>query len=358
MQLILVNRLALGFKLFELITVSVTGKNNLFDAHSDIPSKIIQNYGNGVFDESNGTVLEDHFLEDMRSNGIYGRIASIYVNQEYLPEKALSRGLKQAQLLKKEVEQIEDVNIAYDKEDIEKNRSNDDISFIIGMEGIEPLHQDITLLDTFYDLGVRSVGLTHARRNKAGTGPKIFNHQTEVNNSGLSIFGRDLVDKMNDLGIVIDTAHINRNGFWDIIEKSNDPVINSHSICKSLSDHPRNLTNEQIKAIADLGGVIGVNALNVVYNSENADIVDVVRHIDHIVSLVGINHVSIGLDFFDYIYPESDKISKHSGVENLNNDSEVSNLPDALRQNGYKQSDINDILWNNIVNTIGEVTGD
>lgn len=331
-------------------------QNNLFDVHSDIPSKIIQNYGNGVFDETNGTVLEDHFLDDMRSNGIYGRIAAVYINQEYIPEKALSRGLKQVQLLKKEVKQIEDVEIAYNKQDIRQNRSNEKISFVLGMEGIEPLHQNITLLDTFYDLGVRVVGLTHARRNKAGTGPKIFNYQTDVNNSGLSTFGNKLVDRMNELGIVIDTAHINKNGFWDVVERSSDPIINSHSICRSLSDHPRNLNDEQIKAIAESGGVIGVNALNVVYSSDDADIVDVIRHIDHIVDLVGIEHVSIGLDFFDYIYPDDDEVAKHSGVENLNDDSEVNNLPDALKQNGYNQNQIDDIIWNNIVEAIGRVT--
>lgn len=330
-------------------------QNNLFDLHSDIPSRIIQNYGNGVFDETNGTVLEDEFLDDMKDNGIYGRVAAVYVNKEYIPEKALSRGLRQVQLFKKEVKKIEDIEIAYNKQDIKQNRSNEKISFVLGMEGVEPLHQNVTLLDTFYDLGVRVVGLTHARRNKAGTGPKIFDYQTDINDSGLSTFGNKLVDRMNDLGVVIDTAHINKNGFWDIFERSSDPIINSHSICRSLSDHPRNLNDEQIKAIAESGGVIGVSALNVVYDSDCSDIVDVIRHIDHIVNLVGIEHVSIGLDFFDYIYPENKEVAKHSGVKNLNDDSDVSNLPESLKQNGYNQSEIDDILWNNTVETIGKI---
>lgn len=329
--------------------------NYVFDAHSDIPSKLIEESGDNLFDNSDQNALEKHFLEDMRSNNIYARIAAVYINNEYIPEKALSRGLKQIQILKENVEQVDDVNMAYCSNDIINNKSNNKISFMLGMEGIEPLHHNLTLLDTFYDLGVRVVGLTHARRNKAGTGPKIFNYKTDVNNSGISIFGNKLVDRMNDLGIVIDTAHINKNGFWDIVESSSDPIINSHSICRSLSDHPRNLTDKQIKAIGSSGGVVGINALNVVYEDDNADIIDVIRHIDHVVDLVGIDHVSIGFDFFDYIYPNNEEICKHSGVENLNNDSQVSNLPDALKENGYNSDEIQKILWSNLINAIDKV---
>jgi membrane dipeptidase len=277
-----------------------------------------------------------------------------YINNEYLPEKALSRGLRQLQLLKNNVNSIDSVEIAHNSDEIRKYQSRDKISFMIGMEGIEPLHQNLTLLDTFYDLGVRVIGLTHARRNKAGSGPKIIDYDEDINN-GLSRFGFNLVNRMNELGILIDTAHINQDGFWDVIEETSDPIINSHSISRSLSDHPRNLTDEQIKAIAESGGLVGVNALNIVYGSDNANINNVIDHIDHIVNITSINNVAVGFDFFDYLYPDDEDIKQHSGVENLNNDSDVSNLPEALENNGYNSEEINKILWENIINTISKI---
>src|SRR5947209_15947215 len=168
------------------------------------------------------------------------------------------------------------------------------------MKSVEPLGEDLNLLRAFYELGVRSVGLTHARRNAAGSGG-IFKPSGSPRD-GLTNFGRDLVRECERLGILIDLAHINPKGFEDIVELTSKPLIVSHTNARTFYDIERNASDEQIKMIGKRGGVVGVNAILVSPDPQTSTIDRYVDHIEHVISLTGTDGVGIGFDFCEYLF--------------------------------------------------------
>jgi len=165
---------------------------------------------------------------------------------------------------------------------------------------------------------------------------------------GLSRFGLEVVEEMNRLGMLIDVSHLNEPGFWDVIEASSSPVIASHSNAKALCDHPRNLTDEQIRAIADGGGVIGVNFCTAFLTSSGAATLDdVLNHIDYLVKVGGIETVGLGSDF--------DGITETPiGLENC---SRTLILADGLNGRGYSVDAIEKIMGGNLLRLCANVLG-
>jgi membrane dipeptidase len=131
------------------------------------------------------------------------------------------------------------------------------IAAVIAIEGGEPLEGDIGALRTAYRLGTRSLTLTHFPRNELGdgSGADSGSHLSEFG----SEFGKAVVEEMNRLGMIVDISHLNETGFWDVMELSRDPVLATHSNCKALCGHHRNLTDDQIKALAEKGGVMNLS---------------------------------------------------------------------------------------------------
>jgi len=146
-------------------------------------------------------------------------------------------------------------------------------------------------VDVFYDLGVRSSQITYNYQNWAGAGCK------ETNGSGLTVFGHELVEKMNDVGMLIDLSHANMRTMSDTTAASSQPVIVSHSCCKALFDNERNTTDENIRAIADKGGLFGVTQMRGFMTNEIENMVHVYyEHIEHAINVAGIENVCIGSD--------------------------------------------------------------
>src|SRR5256714_3696259 len=173
------------------------------------------------------------------------------------------------------------------------------------MEGGEPLGEDLNLLRVFYELGLRMVGLTHARRNAAGSGG-IF-AATGSSNDGLTAFGREIVQECERLGIIIDLAHINPRGFEEIVDLTKKPLIVSHTNARKFYDIERNISDEQIKTIGQRGGVIGINAILVSGNRDKSTIDHYIDHIEHVIDLIGIDGVAIGFDFCEYLFTQLPK---------------------------------------------------
>ena len=151
------------------------------------------------------------------------------------------------------------------------------------MEGVEPLGNDLDLLRTFYELGVRAIGLTHARTNAAGHGG-IF-AASGSSPEGLTPFGRGLVRECERLGVLIDLAHINPAGFKEIVDLTTKPLIVSHTNARKFYDVERNISDEQIKMIGERGGVIGVNSVLVSPDQETSTLDCYVDHVQRIVDL-------------------------------------------------------------------------
>ena len=188
-------------------------------------------------------VLVSHFLPEFEAGDIGVLGVAIYVEDRYLPEMGLRVALDQVARLYAEVEQTKRFAICRTFAEIEQARAANKIALVITLEGVEPLGEDLNLLRAFYELGLRSVGLTHARRNAAGSGG-IFKARGSPCD-GLTNFGRDVVRECERLGILIDLAHVNPKGFEDIVELTSKPLIVSHTNVRTFYDIERNTSDER-----------------------------------------------------------------------------------------------------------------
>ncbi|HBI27418.1 MAG TPA: peptidase, partial [Peptococcaceae bacterium] len=163
---------------------------------------------------------------------------------------------------------------------------------LLTVEGGEVLEGDLRMLRVLYRMGVRSLCLTWNNRNEIADG--VAEMQT---GGGLTLFGREVVREMNKIGMIVDVSHIAEKGFWDVLELCEAPVIASHSNSQAVWDHPRNLTDEQIKGIAQKKGVIGLNFVADFLGEQGSGLDQLLRHIDHICDLVGDDYLGFGSDF-------------------------------------------------------------
>ncbi|RXT15190.1 dipeptidase [Ammoniphilus sp. CFH 90114] len=163
---------------------------------------------------------------------------------------------------------------------------------LLTLEGADALQGNIVNLRTLYRLGVRALGFTWNYRNEAADGVE------EPNPSGLSHFGREVLRECNRLGIVLDVSHLSEKGFWDVVELSSQSFIASHSNCLRVHKHQRNLNDEQIKAIYQKNGVLGLTFVPYfIANKEQISIDDFLLHLEHALALGGEDHIAFGSDF-------------------------------------------------------------
>jgi membrane dipeptidase len=162
---------------------------------------------------------------------------------------------------------------------------------------------------------------------------------------GLTLFGREVVKKMNKLGMIVDVSHIAEKGFWDVLELSEDPVIASHSNSQAVWEHPRNLTDEQIKGIAQKKGVIGLNFVADFLGEQGSGFDQLLRHIDHICDIVGDEYLGFGSDF--------------DGTENLlagiDDVTVYPELVSYLKKRNYKDATIRKICGENCLRVLNAV---
>ena len=224
----------------------------------------------------------------------------------------------------------------------------------IGLEGLKSIGEDLDLIDEFYQFGARHAGLTWNEENMLGTGA-LGNPER-----GLTDVGRKAVHRIQDLGMILDVSHINDASFWDLIDAANGPVVATHSNCRALCNVPRNLTDEQLKALSETGGMIGLNSFNeFVHPDEDKQTVEnLVKHLDHMVEIAGIDHVGFGFDFFEFLC--GDTMSNVSSQDTpytigLNDASYVPNLIAAIRKAGFNEEEIEKISHKNWHRLIKEV---
>ena len=246
--------------------------------------------------------------------------------------------------------------------EIEEAREKGKIAFLITMEGVEPLGTDLNQIRVFYELGVRSIGLTHARSNAAGHGGVFAASGSSP--KGLTAFGRDVLRQCELLGVIVDLAHINPAGFEEILSMTTKPPIVSHTNVRRYYDIERNISDEQIKMIGQRRGVIGVNSILVSPQEEESTLDWYVEHIEHIANLIGIDGVGIGFDFFEFIYghwPESRqkelaaKFTTPHFIPDLRNHSQARNLTRKLIERGFQDEQIEKILRDNWLRIFEEV---
>jgi membrane dipeptidase len=217
---------------------------------------------------------------------------------------------------------------------VERATSVDDfregrVTAIVHMEGAEAIAPDLSNLEQWYDRGLRSLGLVWSRPNAFAEGVPFRFPSSPDTGSGLTDAGRELVESCNRLGIVVDLSHLNEAGFWDVAALSDGPLVATHSNAHALSPASRNLTDKQLDAIRDSGGVVGVNFAVTFLREDGAlvpetPITEIVRHVDYLVARMGVDHVAFGSDFDGAVVPEE-----------LGGAAGLPKLVDALRAAGH-----------------------
>jgi len=308
----------------------------IVDGHCDTITRIM--------DEGKQLYQNDCHLDIKRLKrcGSYVQFFAAFIDPQYLPFGGLRRAVQIIDEFYKQIEKNnDDIKLCCCYHDIFSALEKGKIAAILSIEGGEALQGDLSALRVFYRLGVRSICLTWNYRNEIADGIK-----DDISGGGLTRFGKELVEEMNSLGMLIDLSHISEKGFWDAIELSKAPVIVSHANSRSVCDNKRNLTDSQIRSVATKGGVIGVNFYPVFLNgTREASITDVIKHIEHMAGLVGTEAIGIGSDF-DGIDCTPHGLAGVEGIQDLINE--------LLRLN-YSETDVEKIAGGNFLRVIKKV---
>ncbi|MBK8383362.1 MAG: dipeptidase [Ignavibacteria bacterium] len=359
----------------------------LVDTHNDFIWKVFDK--GAVFGQKNDFTQSD--LPRFKAGGVDVQIFAVWIPMNKV-KKSYGFAASQISRLKSfESEYFQEFEFAKTYDDIIRITSEKKLCGLIGIEGGTAIEKNLDNINTFFDLGVRYIGLTWNNSNFISTSAK---DETENGKpGGLSGFGIEVIKRMNETGMLIDVSHLSEAGFWDVINNSASPVIASHSNCYSIAQHFRNLKDDQIKAIANSGGYIGINfydtflemdadknrtmnayekysdelnALNEKYGDDlikfneernkflqekniaaGTSIDKVIEHIDYIKNLVGADYIGIGSDFDGGITPPNELYDASCYPE----------LTKKLVERGYTVEEIKKILGGNFLRVFKQVCG-
>ncbi len=309
------------------------------DSHCDTPMF----FAEGVrFDHRDDHVLVD--LHKMNEGGLDASIMVAYLPQKERDDASLKAATQYADDTLSRLEEMiaaneRHVGFARTPQELLALKQEGRKAIMKGIENGYAIGRDLSLLTHFRDRGVVYITLCHNGDNDI-----CDSARGKAEHGGLSAFGREVVHEMNRLGLLIDLSHAAESTFWDVLKESSLPVVCSHSSCKALCDHPRNLTDSQMQALAQHGGVMQVTFYEGFLRSEGqATIKDALNHIDHAVQVMGIDHVGIGTDF-----------DGDGGVPGLASASELINLTRGLLHRGYTSGDIQKLWGGNFLRVMRE----
>ena len=367
----------------------------VIDTHADTPGRFIDEN----FDPSNDAGTGHWDLAKARAGNLGAEFFSIWVDPEKYKDHPAHRALDMIDSVYETVRQHpNDMVMAFSVKDIEAARRSPKpkIAALMGVEGAHAMEGDVRILHDFYRLGVRYMTLTWMNSNELGQSsgdlPKPDPQTGKVKDPGLTQFGRDMVKEMNRLGMMVDISHVSDRSFYNALTVSRAPVIASHSSSRAIANHPRNMSDEMLEALARNGGVAQVNfncgfisndyiAASKVFEEahpaemrrarelwmgpktpENKAELDkltaqfraavprpplsaLIDHIDHIVKVAGVDHVGIGSDF-DGVECSPD------GIDSV---ADLPKITQELVKRGYGVQDIHKILGGNLLRVFAEV---
>lgn len=372
----------------------VHGASIVFDAHQEILDKYIYRFIVHEQEVLQGkrSVFNEVYLPVLKQEGV--KFAALSVGGDHVAQVMYSGAedrfwdahKKIDALLTEEELGCRSFRICRTSDDIDAVLSSDSIGLFLGIAGGRPLEGKknlnlISSLRSLYRGGLRTIQLTGNSRNRLADG--VGQSRTR---GGLTGFGLKVVREAERLGMVIDTAQLSDAGFFDLVDQTELPLIDSHSCAASICSHPRNISDERIRLIAEREGVVGVSFLAaLVGGGKEPGLEDLLRHIDHIVDLVGIDHVAVGPDFSAYMTPvrrdvvrgygnrgpffgDFDKLTpfqsekypgKVEGVEygirssdyirGAGTHEELSSVTSCLLESGYRVEDVKKILGSNLL---------
>ena len=314
----------------------------IFDAHSDIWTDVAVKTLKG---ENN--IIKKYHYDNLIKGKIGGSIFVIWTEPKNY-HRALERVREIQECIKKELEYIKDIIlIAKNYDDIIKAQKENKIYIFIGFEGLISIDDNIDLIDEYYEYGARHASLTWNEENKLASGVR------GDPNKGLTDFGKKTVKKMQDKGMIVDVSHLNDKSFFDVIDITSAPIIASHSNSRVLCGSLRNLTDEQLKAIRDTKGVVGLNSYKgfIDENKDKQTIERALDHIKYIADKIGIDHIGLGFDYNEYF---EDEITPPS-VKGLENASKSYDIIIKLKEAGFNNEEIEKIEYRNFHRIIKEI---
>lgn len=332
----------------------------VIDTHNDITSPIAdEGFDMGARDTS-GRIQTD--IPRMKEGGLDAEFFSIYVASSYAKDGGAAR--RALQMMDGVYEQIRrhpgSLELAGTVADIRRISKAGKIASLMGIEGGHAIEDSLPALRMFYRMGIRYMTLTHTNTNNWADSAGGISVKGENRHSGLSDFGKDVVREMNRLGMMVDISHVSDETFNDCIEVSRAPLIASHSSCRALTNVPRNMSDEMLRALAKNGGVVMINFYNGFINTEyarpgmpaptkpaeKATLDMLMQHFEHAIKVAGIDHVGIGSDFdgVDGMLPP--------GMEDV---TKLPTITYELLRRGYSEKDVRKVLGENLLRVMGEV---
>ncbi|MCR4569148.1 MAG: dipeptidase [Bacteroidales bacterium] len=353
----------------------------MYDSHMDTPSQLLRLRDPGL---DNAYAQVD--FPKLRRGGVDGAFFALYTPAEMAPDAATRYAL---QMLSATYDAVEahpgEVSLAISPQDVVKARKNGLISIFLGMENASPIQESLALLRTFYRMGVRYLTLTHNGDNAVADSVAEGKRW-----GGLSPFGREVVAEMNRLGMMVDLSHAADSTFWDCIKLSRAPIVATHSCCRALCGHRRNLTDEMLQALGESDGYVGINfypaflsddfgkdpadaalldeadAVETAFNRNPADpslaeawhrmqdrlkelprpgVKEIVDHVDHAVRLAGIDHVGLGSDYDGILVAPK-------GMDDV---SRIGCVAREMARRGYSSKDIEKVTGKNLMDVFRRV---
>ncbi|MCR2045584.1 membrane dipeptidase [Anaerosalibacter massiliensis] len=322
----------------------------IFNGHSDILTDINLRRLNGERD-----VFRKYHYENFLKSNVKSAIWVIWVDPEH-SQNPKNRTSQIINSMKEEFDEAADIiNVVKRYGDFKKGFEEDKINILIGMEGLTTIEDNVNLIETYYnDIGLRHASLTWNKRNMLASG-------VGDDTNGVTSLGIKAIEKIEELGILLDVSHLNEKSFWDIVSIVSGPIIASHSNARYFANVKRNLNDEQLLAIANSGGLVGVNSVSVFVNDDRnkQKIDDLIDQIDYIKRLIGIEHIGFGFDFCDFLPPsyvgEPDPITNSITVKGLSSEADIKNLINRMRERGYREEEIELIAYKNYDNLLEKV---
>ena len=292
----------------------------------------------GLYDDPRRSMPAQFSLPQMRQGGLDAAFCAIDVTKYRKNE--LSAALDAFGYLLSDLDQTKTgATIVRKADDILAARAHGYPALLLAIEHADATDRSLNIVRMLYEAGVRSIGLTHNLSSWAADG----NGEARAG-VGLTRYGVHLVREMNRLGMVVDLAHVSESAFFSALETTTKPVLFSHGNARALCEHSRNLTDEELRALARNGGVIGLSFVPMFIDREQPTLDRFLDHVDHIVNVSGVDHVGLGSDF-------------DGGGTALESVTELWQVTAGLLQRDYVEADIRKILGGNALRVLKATLG-
>jgi len=312
----------------------------VIDGHSDIFTDVVTRRRRGERE-----VFRSRHVPLLAAGGVDVVFAAAWIEPDYKPERSQKRAMQILGAALADLDETPEVAVVVrTRADLFDAVHQRRLALLFGLEGGEPIEDQIESLRAFYEIGVRFVTVTWNQRNRLADGI-----DEEDAHGRLTRAGVEFIKEANRLGVILDLSHMSEGSFWRVLDVSSAPVMISHTCCRALCDHPRNVTDEQIKAVAAAGGVVGLNFSAGHLAHGGATVATIANHLDHLVELVGADHVGLGPDFIKFLYeggswPFPAELNRQNVIEGLEDDSKLVEVTRALVERGYRRDQINAVL--------------